>query len=415
MNIWLVYPYGAIPGEGKRPDRASMIAEALSADGHTVTWWASAFDHSNKKFRTKNLTNIEVSSNFIIRLVPTTGYTKNISLKRIFHEKLYSRNIYSISSDYDPPDVIILSEPALFRSGPVLKLLEKYKCLLVLDILDIWPELFKIVLPKNLQFLGNFFFKPWYKRREKLFQKANAILAVSNSYIELAKKVNPNIPIELTETVHFGTNVAAQRKDMNSPSILPSPLNIQKKISGEVWAIYASTLGSNYDVDTLLKTAKLIEEKNVHIKLLIAGEGPLRKEIESFIKFNNLKRTIYIGNPDSKVLAHIFSLSDIGLSMYLKGSSVTFPIKAFHYFAAGLPIVNSLNGDLSTILSDNNAGMQYRAEDHKSLFEVLNYLASNTDKRAEMSKNSYNLAMNFDQNVQYKKFTEILKRLSIGI
>jgi hypothetical protein len=59
--------------------------------------------------------------------------------------------------------------------------------------------------------------------------------------------------------------------------------------------------------------------------------------------------------------------------------------------------------------------MQYRAEDHESLFEVLYYLASNTDKRAEMSKNSYNLAMNFDQNVQYKKFTEILKRLSIGI
>lgn len=415
MNIWLVYPYGAIPGEGRRPDRASMIAEALSDEGHKITWWASAFDHSNKKFRTKELSDIHISSNFTIRLVPTTGYKKNISFKRIFHENKYSKNILSLSKNYEPPDAIILSEPALFRGRPILKLVKKHKSLLVLDILDIWPELFKIALPKKLQFLGDLIFKPWYVRRKNLFKRANAVLAVSNSYIELAKKINPNMHDELTETVYFGTNVAAQREDMFIPSQMPASLDSEKKISGEVWCIYASTLGSNYDVQTLLETAKLIEEKNINMKLLIAGEGPLRKEIESFIELNKLKRTIYIGNPDSKTLAYIFSFCDIGLSMYLKGSPVTFPIKAFHYFAAGLPVVNSLNGDLSKILLANKAGMQYQAENCQSLFEVLNYLASNPDSRREMANNSYNLAMNFDQSGQYKKFGEILNKLLVGI
>ena len=49
--------------------------------------------------------------------------------------------------------------------------------------------------------------------------------------------------------------------------------------------------------------------------------------------------------------------------MYLKGSSVTFPIKAFHYFAAGLPVVNSLNGDLSKILLANKSSAMLHGED----------------------------------------------------
>ena len=410
MNIWLIYPYGAIPGEGKRPDRPFMVAEALVADGHTVTWWVSAFDHNNKKFRTKDWIDSIVSPGFSVRLVPTTGYTKNISYKRILHERKYSNQIYSNAQKYAAPDAIIASEPALFRSGPIIKLIEEYKCLLVLDVLDLWPELFKIILPSKLQFLENFIFKPWYKRREKLFQKANSIVAVSSGYIELAKKIRPDIPIELTETVYFGTSVALQREEMAMSNDLPPPLDNVNKVSGELWVIYASTLGSNYDVETLLKTAKLLESRSTNMKLLIAGEGPLRGDIETFIEANNLTRTLYIGNPDSKVLATVYSCCDIGLSMYLKGSSVTFPIKAFHYFAAGLPIVNSLDGDLSRVLSANNAGIQYCAEDCESLFGALTYLASHQGKREEMAKNSYNLAMEFDQHTQYKKFAEVLNK-----
>lgn len=415
MNIWLIYPYGYIPGEGKRPDRAFMIAEALVAHGHSVTWWASAFDHANKKFRTKEITNLKISSKFTIRLVPTSGYKKNISFGRILHEKRYAKNIYKISNDIDPPDVIVLSEPALFRSKPILRLVSKHKSKLVLDILDLWPEIFNIVIPSYFKFIGNFIFKPWFKRRKNLFAKANAVVAVSESYIDLAKKINPNIPNELTETVYFGTNILAYRDEMNSSEELPEIFNNFKKNKDDIWVIYASTLGSNYDVKTLLKAAKLIESGNKNLKLLIAGEGPLRKDIVSFIKSNNLNKTIYIGNPNSKKMAKIYSFCDIGLSMYLDDSSVTFPIKAFHYFAAGLPIINSLEGDLCKLLMKHNAGIQYSAENHESLFQALNMLSSDKNKLKEMSKNSYNLAMNFDQNNQYKKFRRILDKVSIGI
>ena len=34
MNIWIIYPYGDIPGEGLRMGRTQMMAEALVPAGH---------------------------------------------------------------------------------------------------------------------------------------------------------------------------------------------------------------------------------------------------------------------------------------------------------------------------------------------------------------------------------------------
>jgi hypothetical protein len=86
MNIWLIYPYGTLPGEGFRPDRPNMIAEALSNSGHNVTWWCSNFEHRTKKFRTDDWLEINLSRLQKTILVPTTGYEKNISFDRIKSE-----------------------------------------------------------------------------------------------------------------------------------------------------------------------------------------------------------------------------------------------------------------------------------------------------------------------------------------
>ena len=412
MNIWLIYPYGNIPGEGKRPDRPHMVADALVAAGHKVTWWASCFDHGSKKFRARVWKDINVSDDFTIRLVPTTGYKRHISYKRIAHEKIYSKQIYAYANKVISPDLIILSEPALFRGKPIIKLVEEKNCLLMLDMLDKWPELFNIILPKPFKPFGKLLFKPWYDARRKLFQKAHGIITVSNSYMDVVQGIIPKFPVENSEIVYFGTDVVKQRAEMKASPILPSPLQNIIKEKGELWAIYASTLGSNYDLDTLLDAAKLLKDREVNVKILIAGIGPLQDYVVSFINENKLTQAVYIGNPSSEMLSSIFSYCDIGLSMYTKDSSVTMPVKAFHYFAAGLPIINSLVGDLSSLLLSYNAGLNYEAEDSESLVNALHLLASDQKKREIMAKNSYDLASDFDTKIQYEKVAELVERVA---
>ena len=411
MNIWIIYPNGDIPGEGLRMGRSQMIAEALVPAGHEVTWWVSAFNHNTKTFRSKD--DIVISPKFTIRPVQTNGYKRNISFQRIQSENEYSKQIYLNAHKYKSPDIIIMSDPALFRSKPIIKLIKEKKALLVLDVIDLWPELFHIIFPKFLSKIGNLIFAPLYFHRKNLFRKADAIIAVSESYLDLAKKIVPNLSMEFMKSVYYGVNLAKFRSVEERSSVLPLPLQNITRTKGELVAIYASSLGSNYDLKTLLEAVKLLEKRKINLKVLIAGIGPLKDYIISFIKENNLKQVIYIGNPDSSTMSSIFSYCDIGLSMYVKGSTVAMPIKAFNYFCAGLPIVNSLKGDLSDILLKHNAGSNFEPENARSLVEVLQGLINSPSKLETMAKNSYNLASLFDEKIQYKKVLDMVEKLAV--
>ena len=411
MNIWLVYPNGSLPGEGLRPDRAFMISEALVSAGHEVTWWASLFNHTTKKFRSKE--DITISPKFTIRPVQTNEYKSHISFKRIQSENEYSRQLYLKAQKYKSPDIIIMSDPALFRSKSILKLVEEKNTLLVLDILDLWPELFHIIFPKFFSKLGNIMFAGLYLRRKSLFRKADAIFAVSESYLDLAKQIAPDLSKDYMSTVYYGINLEKARLVEKKPTSPPKSLQNITRNKGELLAIYASSLGNNYDLITLMEAMRLLEKINFNLKVLIAGTGPLEDYVIDFIKKNSLKQLVYIGNPDLSEMISIFSYCDFGLSMYVKGSTVTMPIKAYNYFAAGLPIVNSLDGELSDYLVKYDAGLNFEPENVQSLVDILQLICSNPIKLKTMAKNSYKLASLFDEKIQYSKVIKLVDKLLI--
>jgi glycosyltransferase involved in cell wall biosynthesis len=413
MEIWLIYPYGSIPGEGFRPDRVNMLAEKLCQAGHNVTWWGSNYEHRTKKFRSTDWKDIVVSNNLINRLVPTIGYVKNISINRICSEIKYANQIFSKWEKYHKPDMIIMGEPSLFISRPIMQIVKKSKSAIILDMGDLWPELFHIILHKKLHKLGNIIYFPFYNRRRRLFNKVDAIVALSNSYLKLARKIAPKLSTNFSDTVYYGMDIIEHRNSMKINNTLPDDLKLADKKHGEIWAIYASTLGNNYDIDTLLGAGIELEKIDINVKIIIAGAGPLTDYVRTFIIEKKLTKIIYVGNPDSTLMASIYSVCDIGLSMYLKSSTVSMPIKAFHYFASGLPIINSLGGDLCQILKDNEAGINYEAENIESLVNAIKKLVNNSGLRNSMSEKSFQLGMTFDIDYQYNKFLKIIEKVAI--
>jgi glycosyltransferase involved in cell wall biosynthesis len=268
-----------------------------------------------------------------------------------------------------------------------------------------------MVLPKPLNKLGKLVFAPLYSRKRHLFQQADGVIAGSESYLDMARSLVPGLPAERTATVYYGIDVPEQRAAMRSSIELPSAIRKLTKKDGETWAVCATTLGRNYGLKTLLEAAEILEQRQVNIKVLIAGIGPLKEYVLSFISSHGLKQTIYIGNHDPATMSRIYSVCDIGLSVYRKDSTVTMPIKAFQYFAAGLPGVNSLKGDLSTLLETHQAGLPYEAENARSLARALEMLASHPDERHTMARNSYDMAGQFDCEVQYAKLVELVERV----
>lgn len=387
-----------------------MLAEALAAAGHYVTWWVSGFNHRTKQHRATTPTSIQVSERLTIRLVPTSAYSQNISFARIRAEEKYATGVLKWAVNDIHPDVVMVSEPSLFYGSAALRTVDRTGASLILDTLDLWPEMFDIALPLRLQPYGRLIFAPLYARRARKFGRASAIIAASRDYTDLSKRLAPHLPDDLVKTVYFGVHLDEFRAAMEGLGTLPPEVLLPRE-PNEVRLVFASTLGSNYDVQTILSAATKLTEEHVHFRLYIAGTGPLESVIAEQSKPSIINRVHFLGNPDANTMARIYSHCDIGISGYVPGSKVTMPIKAFHYCAAGLAVINSLTGEFQDLLDSSGAGVKYISGDVFSLVDAIVQFAQNPVRLADARTASFELGKIFDAKLQYGLSVEVVEKV----
>ncbi|MEM2174184.1 MAG: glycosyltransferase family 4 protein [Candidatus Micrarchaeia archaeon] len=409
-TVWLINPYGPIPGEGWCDYRYTVIGDILSKHNYRVIWWTANFSHHFKKFRSKDWVDIEINPYFIIRLVPTCEYKKNISIKRIKFELRYAWNVYRRALRESPPVCIIGADPPQIVGLLSVKLSKYFNAKLILDIIDLWPEIFVIALPSLFRSVGSAFFYIFYLLRRYNLCQADAIIAASEIFFEVLKKKVPFKKDRPFVTIFNGIDVAWFRALMDRDNELPEEikLKIGQKTSKDIWAIYAGSLNNNYDIKTLLNAALYLKKEN-NIKIFIIGDGIFREEIMNFITVNGLTNLVYLGKLQYEELIQFYKYCDIGICPYHK-ESTAWPVKLYDYTAAGLPIINS-SQFLKEFIEVNKLGINYEPGNVCSFVNALNMLATHTTLRKQMATNSYNIAMKFDKNIQYNKLVNLLNAI----
>ncbi len=414
MKIWLINPYGPIPGEGWRDYRFTTLGNALAERGHSIIWWTSNYSHHFKRFRSKSWLDAKIYKSFIIRLVPTLKYRKNVGLGRLISEIVFARNTFRRALIENQPDIIIGTDPSQFVGYLTIKLKKRFGIPIILDVFDLWPELFSLALPKVLRRLSPILFAPLYRLRKHNLRLATSVTALCQTYLDVAIKEAEKIFLYPGQAIFNGIDINKFRKLLPSDEDAVILTNQMRKGNDEIWVIYAGTLGNNYDISTLLRAAIILEEMDSNVKIKIAGEGPLRLRVSEFIKNYGPANLDYFGTLNYEKLIKIYKLCDIGLCPYAPTSNVAMPDKAYDYMAAGLPIVNSLRGELEQLINKYNMGIQYKAGDAKSLANSIDKLAINKSLRKEMAINSYERAQQFDQHIQYRKFAELIETIYEG-
>ncbi len=414
MKIWLINAYGNLPNEGWSEYRTTLMSKALSDAGHNVIWWVSNFEHRSKKFRSSDWKDIEIDNNFTIRIVPSTAYYKHISIARIRYEIKFCKNILNKAIELnDFPDFVIVGEPALFTNHIIKKLVSTLKSQLIIDIIDLWPELFRILLPKFLVKYDKIIFSPLYLSRKLFLKKADAIVAVTNDYLDIGKK---EAKAKYYETIYLGFNSSKLKKDYPielTNSILKN-YKIEPKSNIDFFVIYAGTLSNNYDINSILLTSlKLKVNNNINIKIIIAGDGPYKDSIIDFIQKNNLNNLFYIGRIENETLEYIYSVCDLALCTYVKDSSVSIPMKFYDYISSGLPVLCSLNREIGQLITKYNIGRFYISENHIDMYKQIISLSSNPSLINSMKKNSINLSSSFTYEKQYYKIVDLIEKMVI--
>lgn len=402
MKIWIVNPYGTLPSEGWREYRSSMLARALAQRGHEVTWWLSNFEHRSKSFRADGrLTDSSLPSTVNIISVPSSFYAKNISLSRVRYEYLFGRNFIDIAEKATKPDVIVLADPSLFYSEPVMRYAKKTGAKVVLDVLDLWPEQFQVALLRFLRPLGRLIFLPLYRRRQRLVDAVDAVVGVTKDHLRAVNppKGKPSLVAYLG--LDFNKFVVDRQRAV--------PEKIQFFVQeSDLVVIYAGTLGEAYDMGTVLTAAHMAINHNNRIKFIFAGDGPYSQSVRALSE-HFPDNVLFIGKVSADELPSIYNLCHVGICSYSKDSTVTMPVKLYDYLAGGLFILYSIQGEIDTILSQNSCGIHYGPANHEELSMLFLKLASNLDIKTKNIK-SASLSEGFDERLQHSNMAHFIEQ-----
>lgn len=387
MNITIVAPYCSLPSEPYF-NRFWYLAERLS-QSHDVLLITSRFRHYDKSFRRPEDAEAASQGRLKVMLLEESGYSKNVSLGRVTSHHRFVKHFEKWLENCRPgeQDIVYSAYPLIATNLLLGKHKARLGYKLIVDVQDVWPESFSSVVP----FLKKVPHKllPFASRANRAYRCADALVAVSQTYLDRAKEANPNVP---GEAVYIGTDFAA---------IAPPPPRFRSKTTR---LFYLGTLSYSYDVETVCKGVRKLLDDGENVELHIMGGGP---DLEKLKQHENRAIKFYGYLPYADMIS-IAKGCDIAVNAIHSHAMQSVTNKLSDYMALQKPILNSQTNaevlGLLNLLPHEN----YRSGDVDSFVQA----AKDILKRKNDPVQSDEIVRRFRRDISYRKIVNLIERLA---
>ncbi|HFC6035598.1 TPA: glycosyltransferase [Neisseria meningitidis] len=388
MNITIVAPYCSLPSE-PHFNRFWYLAELLS-QSHDVLLITSNFKHYDKSFRRPEDAEAASQGRLKVMLLEESGYSKNVSLGRVTSHHRFVKHFEKWLENCRPgeQDVVFSAYPLIATNLLLGKHKARLGYKLIVDVQDVWPESFSSVVP----FLKKVPHKllPFASRANRAYRYADALVAVSQTYLDRAKETNPNVP---GEVIYIGADFpkldAAPAKDFGDD---------------KTRFFYLGTLSYSYDVETVCKGVRKLLDDGENVELHIMGGGP---DLEKLKQYENRAIKFYGYLPYSEMMS-IAKGCDIAVNAIHSHAMQSVTNKLSDYMALQKPVLNSQTNaevlDLMNLLPHEN----YRSGDVDSFVQA----AKDILKRKNDPVQSDEIVRRFRRDVAYQKIVNLIERLA---
>lgn len=332
------------------------------------------------------------------------GYPKNVCFKRFVSHKVLAINIKSYLEKRKRPDVVYVAVPSLAVAEICSNYCSFNRIKFIVDIQDLWPEAFKMVL--NIPIISDIAFSPMKKQADKIYAAADEIIAVSETYAARGMIVNkkclhPTIVYLGTEKDTFDRYVNATAPEIEGITEIKKVLDDDRILT----LAYCGTLGASYDINCVLDAMRQLD-KNVlkNIQFIIMGDGPRRTRLEE--SANGLP-CIFTGLLKYPEMVWILSRCDIAVNPITKGAAQSIINKHMDFAMAGLPVINTQECiEYRRLLEKYKAGINCRCNNAEDIQKAIIVLSNDYYK---MGKQSRIMGENeFDRFISYKKIKEVI-------
>lgn len=376
-------------------DRFLYLAKMLSKE-HSVEIVTSDFCHEKKSHR--NTTAADWSP-IKITFLSEPGYKKNICLKRFYSHIKWGKSVKKYLAKRAKPDVIYCAVPSL--SGPLAaaKYCEKNNVKFVIDVQDLWPEAFKMVL--NIPVVSKILFLPFELLANGIYKRADEVCAVSDTYVQRALK--PNKKCNSGHSVFLGTDLSKFDKNSEGEPALG-------KAEGEIWLAYCGTLGSSYDLTTAFDALERI--KNDKLKFVVMGDGPKIDDFKEYASSRNLNVHFTGRIPYDKMCATL-SRCDININPISHGAAQSIINKHADYAASGNPVISTQeSAEYRALVEGFNMGFNCANGDAEGMAEAIAKLVKDVELREKMGKNARECAtQKFDRRNSYGELADAVLKV----
>ena len=145
------------------------------------------------------------------------------------------------------------------------------------------------------------------------------------------------------------------------------------------------TLAETYNIECTLKSFALVKQEFPEATLILAGDGPLRHQLEDFVRDNSIRDVTFVGQVNNGQIYHYLNQADIMVS-----SSWTdnMPVSILEGFNAGLLVIASNVGGIPYMIEDRKNGLLFNAGDHFELANQIKWAINNQNTCMSMIENA---------------------------
>lgn len=422
IKIWIVEVGEPlpIPGVSSRLMRAGQLAERLVKDNVDVTWWVSDFNHANKSLydleKLPEKDEFKVLANGIkAKFLHGRTYHKNASIARLLHNRDIAKNFRRTAFNKPRPDLIFCCYPTIDLAVAATDYGYHHDVPVILDIRDLWPEVFIHVLPTPY-WLNKLLIKPIERIANHSLKRATALSAISEPILNWGLKKIGRKRNDLDHVFHLSYEKSSLSRDVKNISD-NQWRSLGLKLDGsELIACCIGNLSHIPEFETMVGALDYLSAELLQkIRIVICGTGP---RLSWFQKMASKHPQLLVsGQVGAHEISSIMSHSFTGLLLYPTNNifNMSFPNKVGEYLSAGLPIISTLGGHCGALLLSRQCGTVIKNHDVEGFARVLEKM-SKLDKdwkhMSDCAVQVFNDMFHAEKN--YKKMSAHITQIALS-
>jgi glycosyltransferase involved in cell wall biosynthesis len=403
--------------------RFAYLAEFLTKAGYQVDLITTTFQHWEKAQRDLRKIKKDMEEGvypYGLRFIYEPGYKKNVDLARVNSHRIAAKNLRKMledgpedGKDYDliyaeiPPNDVarVAAEYAKEKGIPF-----------VADVNDLWPEAMRMVL--DVPVVSDVLFYPLQKDAEKVYSLVSGVVGTSDEYRDRPfqnqkwkKKQSEDVELKNTVpkiTVYVGNEIEVFDRGAEEH------WEEVEKPEGEFWVTYAGTIGTSYDIRTMVMAGEeLMKRGRSDIKIKILGGGPMQEELEELAKTRSISNVEFVGYVPYEKMAAYLKKSDILVNSFVKKAPQSIVTKIGDYLAAGKAMINTcMSPEFRAKVEMDGFGVNIMPEDVNILADAILELQQNEKMRLQMGEKAREIAeAQFDRPIAYQEIEKLIRSL----